>query len=207
MIADAVIKLDGGKLLAIDSKFSLENYNNIVSETDQERREQFEKTFREDLKKRIQETTKYIKPNEGTMDFAFMFIPSEGIYYDLLISKIGVVNSQNFLEYAFREKKVIVVSPSTLYAYLQTIMQGLKALQIEKQATNIIKKVEDLQKHMGAYETYHAKLGNSLGTVINHYDASGKQLKMISRDTLKITGVGEVFEPEAIDKPHISDEN
>lgn len=206
LIADAVIKLDGGKLLAIDSKFSLENYNNIVGETDSDKREQYEKTFKEDLKKRINETTKYIKPGDGTMDFAFMFIPSEGIYYDLLISKIGVVNSQNFLEYAFREKKVIVVSPSTLYAYLQTIMQGLKALQIEKQAATIIKKVEGLQKHMAAYETYHSKLGNSLGTVINHYDASGKQLRMISRDTQKITGSGETFEPEQIDKPRMGEE-
>lgn len=205
LIADAVIKLEGGKLLAIDSKFSLENYNNIVSETDKDKRDQYEKTFKEDLKKRINETTKYIKPSEGTMDFAFMFIPSEGIYYDLLISKIGVVNSQNFLEYAFREKKVIVVSPSTLYAYLQTIMQGLKALQIEKQATTIIKKVEDLQKHLNSYETYHQKLGNSLGTVINHYDASGKQLRMISNDTKKITGTGETFEPEVIDKPRLDE--
>ena len=135
------------------------------------------------------------------MDFAFMFIPSEGIYYDLLISKIGVVNSQNFLEYAFREKKVIVVSPSTLYAYLQTIMQGLKALQIEKQAVTIIKKVEDLQKHVNSYQSYHEKLGNSLGTVINHYDASGKQLRMISRDTMKIVGTGDVFETQLIEKP------
>ncbi len=201
LIADAIIKLEAGKILAIDSKFSLENYNNIISESDSSKREVFEKVFKEDLKKRIMETTKYIKPNEGTMDFAFMFIPSEGIYYDLLISKIGVVNSQNFLEYAFREKKVIVVSPSTLYAYLQTIMQGLKALQIEKQATTIIKKVEDLQKHVNSYQTYHEKLGNSLSTVVNHYDASGKQLKMISRDTLKIVGDGEVFEPSALDKP------
>jgi len=201
LIADAVIKLEAGKILAIDSKFSLENYNNIVTETDEMKRSVFEKQFKEDLKKRIMETTKYIKPSENTMDFAFMFIPSEGIYYDLLISKIGVVNSQNFLEYAFREKKVIVVSPSTLYAYLQTIMQGLKALQIEKQATTIIKKVEDLQKHVNSYQTYHEKLGNSLGTVINHYDASGKQLKMISKDTLKITGNGEVFEPQTLDKP------
>ncbi|MFW0871023.1 MAG: DNA recombination protein RmuC [Patescibacteria group bacterium] len=201
LIADAVIKLDGDKLLAIDSKFSLENYNNIVQANDDVTKEQYKKQFREDLKLRINETAKYIKPNEGTMDFAFMFIPSEGIYYDLLISEIGVVNSQNFLEYAFREKKVIVVSPSTLYAYLQTIMQGLRALQIEKQATTIIKKVGDLQKHISAYETYHEKMGNSLGTVINHYDASGKQLRMISRDTQKITGGGEVFEPAALDKP------
>ncbi len=206
LIADAVIKLEGGKLLAIDSKFSLEHYNDAVSETDPVKREKHEKKFKDALKNRIKETTKYIKPSEGTMDFAFMFIPSEGIYYDLLISKIGVVNSQNFLEYAFREMKVIVVSPSTLYAYLQTIMQGLKALQIEKQATTIIKKVADLQKHMHAYESYHQKLGNSISTVVNHFDASGKQLRMLSRDSQKITGTGETFEPEALEKPTVREE-
>ena len=207
LIADAVIKVQDGKLVPIDSKFSLENYNRLVEETDPTRRAEHEKSFKQDLKNRINETTKYIKPQEDTMDFAFMFIPSEGIYYDLLISEIGVVNSQNFLEYAFREKKVIVVSPSTLYAYLQTVMQGLKALQIEQQATTIIKKVADLQKHFSAYESYHLKIGNSLSTVINHYNHSGKQLRMISNDTKKITGSGASFEPEQIDKPQTSDED
>ena len=103
------------------------------------------------MKNRINETAKYIKPECGTLDFAFMFIPSEGIYYDLLISKVGVINSQNFLEYAYREKKVIVVSPTTLHAYLQTVMQGLKSIKIEKQAGEIIKKVGDLQKHLDGF--------------------------------------------------------
>lgn len=187
LIADAIIKLDK-KILAIDAKFSLENYNKIVEENNPEKRIQLEKVFKEDLKKRIIETTKYIKPREGTMDFVFMFIPSEGIYYDLLISKIGVVDSRNFLEYAFREKRVIVVSPSTLYAYLQTIMQGLKALTIEKQASEIIKKVETLQKHLNSYKSYHNKLGNSISTVVNQYNTSNAEFTKIDKDLLKITG-------------------
>ena len=200
-IADAVIKLEDGKILAIDSKFSLENYNKIISENDPIQKKELEKIFKEDLKKRIQETTKYIKPREETMDFAFMFIPSEGIYYDLLISKIGVVNSQNFLEYAFREKKIIVVSPSTLYAYLQTIMQGLKALKIEKKATDIIKRVADLQKHLQKYKVYHEKMGTSISTVVNHYNQTSKSLSQISNDTSKITGIGEKESFELLDKP------
>ncbi len=199
-IADAVIKLPDG-IIAIDSKFSLENYNKIINENDLDKRKILEKNFKEDLKKRIAETAKYIKPKEGTMDFAFMFIPSEGIYYDLLVSKVGVVNSQNFLEYAFRDKKVIVVSPSTLYAYLQTVMQGLKALKIEKKAGLISKKVSDLQKHLDNYITRHEKLGKSISAAVNHYNDSSKSLKKISNDTLKITGEGEVFEPEMIDGP------
>ncbi len=185
-IVDAIIKLDK-KILAIDAKFSLENYNKIVEENNPEKRIHLEKIFKEDLKKRIIETTKYIKPQEGTMDFAFMFIPSEGIYYDLLISKIGIIDSRNFLEYAFREKKVIVVSPSTLYAYLQTIMQGLKALSIEKKAEEIIKKVDKLQKHLISYKVYNDKLGNSISTVVNQYNISNEEFTKIDKDIFKIT--------------------
>ncbi len=200
LIVDAVIKLPDG-IIPIDSKFSLENYNKIISENDPEKKKIFKKKFREDLKKRIVETSKYIKPKDGTMDFAFMFIPSEGIYYDLLISKVGVIDSKNFLEYAFRDKKVIIVSPTTLHAYLQTVMQGLKNLKIEKHASKIAKKVEDLQKHMNNYVIYHEKLGNVLATTINHYNKTSKLLNQISNDTNKITGDGEIFSYEFLEGP------
>ncbi len=209
-IVDAIIKLPDG-LVPVDSKFSLENYNNYISETDPKKKEEYRKIFREDLKKRVMETSKYIKPKEGTMDFAFMFIPSEGIYYDLLTSRLGVgsndeskvgaVNSKNFLEYAFRDKKVIVVSPTTLHAYLQTVMQGLKALRIEKKAGEIGKRVEDLKKHIEKYATTHEKLGNTISTVVNHYNSSSKSLKQISNDTIKITGSGDKIDMDMIDKP------
>jgi DNA recombination protein RmuC len=207
-MVDAVIKLPEG-IVPVDSKFSLENYNNFISESDPERKKEFQKVFREDLKKRVMETSKYIKPREGTMDFAFMFIPSEGIYYDLLTSrigadvdssKIGENKSQNFLEYAFREKKVIVVSPTTLHAYLQTVMQGLKALRIEKKAGEIGKKVEDLQKHIIKYSQTHKKVGTAISTAVNQYNISSKSLKQISNDTIKITGSGETIEENLISK-------
>ena len=200
LIVDAIIKLPDG-IIPIDSKFSLENYNKIISENDPEKKKIFKKKFREDLKKRIVETSKYIKPKDGTMDFAFMFIPSEGIYYDLLISKVGVIDSKNFLEYAFRDKKVIIVSPTTLHAYLQTVMQGLKNLKIEKHASKIAKKVEDLQKHMNNYVIYHEKLGNVLSTAVNHYNKTSKLLNQISNDTNKITGDGEIFNYEFLEGP------
>ncbi len=209
-IVDAIIKLPDG-LIPVDSKFSLENYNNFISESNPEKKEEYRKIFREDLKKRVMETAKYIKPKEGTMDFAFMFIPSEGIYYDLLTSRIGAgsgdeskvnaVNSKNFLEYAFRDKKVIVVSPTTFHAYLQTVMQGLKALKIEKKAGEIGKKVEDLQKHVEKYATTHQKLGNTIATVVNHYNSSSQSLKQISNDTVKITGGDKIETIEMLDKP------
>lgn len=199
-IVDAVIKLPDG-IVPIDSKFSLENYNKIVSENDPSKKEELEKRFKEDLKRRITETAKYIKKREKTMDFAFMFIPSEAIYYDLLVSKVGVVNSQNFLEYAFRDKKVIVVSPSTLYAYLQTVMQGLNSLKIEKQAGVIVKKVADLHKHLNSFAKNHTKLGNSLSTVVNHFNASSKNLNQISKDTGKIIGSEDAIDVLQIEKP------
>lgn len=200
MIVDCVIKLPEG-LVPIDSKFSLENYNKLVTETVASQREILEKKFYDDLKLRINETAKYIRPEEGTLDFAFMFIPAEGIYYDLLVEKVGVVDAKSILEYAYREKKVIVVSPTTLHAYLQTVIQGLNSLKIEKQAGVIIKKVADLQKHLQAFNIYHEKLGSSLGTVVNHYNQSAKEIKKISQDSIKITGEGQKIELPIIDKP------
>lgn len=198
-IVDAVIKFPDG-LVSIDSKFSLENYNKFISEKDKEIKKEYQRMFKEDLKKRIIETAKYIKPKEGTMDFAFMFIPSEGIYYDLLISRIGTVDSKNFLEYAFRDKRVIVVSPTTLHAYLQTVMQGLRSIKIEKQAGQIVKKVENLDKHLKSFKIYHDKLGNSIGTVYNHYNSSQKEFAKINKDVIRITGKEEKLDFELLDK-------
>src|ERR1700722_489669 len=105
-IVDAVIHLDDS-ILPIDSKFSLENYNRLV-EAKAENRPLLEKAFKEDLKKRIDKTAKYIKPNRGTLHMALMFIPSEAIYYDLLANKVGQsgVNSRILMNYAAVEKKV-----------------------------------------------------------------------------------------------------
>ncbi|MEK7213159.1 MAG: DNA recombination protein RmuC, partial [Patescibacteria group bacterium] len=141
-IVDAVVFVKE-KIIPIDSKFSLENYNRIVVEKDPIRREELEKAFKNDLKNRIDETSKYIKPKENTMDFAFMFIPAEGIYYDLLINKVGAVkiNTSDLIEYAFKEKHVIIVSPTSFLAYLQTVLQGLRALKIEESAMEIRKRV------------------------------------------------------------------
>lgn len=200
-IVDAVVFVKD-KIIPIDSKFSLENYNRLVEEKDPARREELEKQFKNDLKLRIDETSKYVKPSEGTMDFAFMFIPHEAIYYDLLVAQVGgiKVNTRDLIEYAFKEKRVIIVSPTSFLAFLQTVLQGLKALQIEERATEIIKRVEDLGKHLKAYEDYHNRLGNSLSTVLNHYNSSGRELKKVDKDVLRITGSGSEIEPVLIDE-------
>ena len=201
-IVDAVVFVKE-KIIPIDSKFSLENYNRLAEAKDPSEKERLEKLFINDLKLRIQETSKYIRPAEGTMDFAFMFIPHEAIYYDLLVNKIGLVteDSENLIQKAASKYKVLIVSPTSFLAYLQTVMQGLKALQIEESAKTIRANVENLQKHLQGYVEYHQKLGNALSTTVNHYTASGKEFKKIDKDILRITDSSMEFEPLVIDRP------
>jgi DNA recombination protein RmuC len=206
-IVDAIITLDKGKILPIDSKFSLENYNRLIEEQDKDKREGIIKNFKQDLKNRIDETSKYIRPAEGTMDFAFMFIPSEAIYYDLLVNKIGAAStsSRDLIEYAFRDKHVIIVSPTSFMAYLQTVLQGLRSLQIEEQAKEIQIRVGQLGQHLLAYDQFMAKLGNSLGTTVNHYNNAHKELKKVDKDIMKIADSSPAIEPLLVDKPQLEE--
>ncbi len=201
-IVDAVVFVKD-KIIPIDSKFSLENYNKLSEEKNPMEKEKLEKAFVGDLKNRITETSKYIRPTEGTMDFAFMFIPHEAIYYDLLVNKIGAITEEtdNLIQRAANKYKVIIVSPTSFMAYLQTVLQGLKALQIEETAKDIIKRVSELGTHLKKYEEYHGKLGVSLSTVVNHYNNSGKELKKVDKDVLRITGETPGLEVEMLEKP------
>lgn len=202
---DAVIKLDD-KLLPIDSKFSLENYNRLIDAKEIER-PALEKSFKEDLKKRIDETAKYIKPGKGTLDQALMFIPSEAIYYDLLANKVGLggVSGRNLIQYAATDKKVTIVGPSTLLAMLQTINQGLRSIEIHKDTEKIRKNIEQLQKHLLAHNGYMQRLGNSLSTTVGHYNTTYKELGKIDKDIVKITDSNASVEPLLIDKPQSDD--
>lgn len=203
-IVDAVIFVKD-QVIPIDSKFSLENYNRLLETKDESERQRLESAFRDDLKARIDETAKYIKPKEGTMEFAFMFIPSEAVYYDLLVNKIGAAksNTRDLIEYAAGEKKVMIVSPTTFLAYLQTVLQGLKAMQIEESAKEIRKRVIELGRHLGSYETYMKKLGVHLGTSVNMYNTAYKELGKIDRDVLKISGKAAGIEPVLLEKPRV----
>ncbi|KKU93877.1 MAG: hypothetical protein UY26_C0003G0025 [Candidatus Jorgensenbacteria bacterium GW2011_GWA1_48_13] len=204
-IVDAVVFVKE-KIIPIDSKFSLENYNRLIATRDDAEKKRLEEAFRSDLKTRIDETSKYIKPGENTMDFAFMFIPAEAVYYDLLINKVGSVEARDLIEYAIVDKKVIVVSPTSFLAYLQTVLQGLKALQIEESAKEIRKRVEELGRHLGSYETYMKKLGTHLGTTVNMYNSASKELGKIDKDVLRISGRAAGIEPISIDGPRSADE-
>jgi DNA recombination protein RmuC len=199
---DAVVFVKD-KIIPIDSKFSLENYNRIIEANQAGNNpEPFIQEFKKDIKKRIDETSKYIRPNENTLEFAFMFIPHESIYYDLLVAEVGniKINTQDLVEYAFK-KKVIMVSPTSFLAYLQTVLQGLNALQIEESAKQIIQRIGELGSHLKVYEVYHEKLGNSLNTVLNHYNKSDQEFKKIDKDVLRIAGSSPELALLEVEKP------
>lgn len=204
-IVDSVIFVQD-KIIPIDAKFSLEKYNQMMETKDADKRDRLGKEFKMDIKNRIDETSKYIRPNENTTDFAFMFIPAEGIYYNLLIYKVGAadVRSHDLIEYAFK-KRVIIVSPTSFFAYLQTVLQGLKALKMEESVKTVIKRVGDLGRHIEAYEAYFGKIGNHLSTTVSSYNQAYKELKKIDKDVVKITEgeSGGKVDPELLDKPQV----
>lgn len=202
-VVDAAVYVKG-KVIPVDSKFSLENYNRFATAADGENKVKHERAFIADLKLRITETAKYIRPSENTTDFAFMFIPHEGIYYDLLSNKVGA-SEDNLIQRAAGKHKVIIVSPTSFLAYLQTVLQGLKAMEIEEKAQNIIKNVEKLSGHMTRYEAYYQKLGATLSTTVNHYNAGYKELGKIDKDVLRVTGDSTGVSPLTIDQPQRED--
>lgn len=206
-IVDAVIHTKEG-IIPVDAKYSLDNYQRLMNATDEEDTAYYQNEFKKDIQKRIDETAEYIKPEEGTLPFAFMFIPAEGIYYDLLVNQVsrGAVNTQNLIEYAYNKRKVIIVSPTTFYAYLQSVLYGFKAFKIEESAKHIQKRVEDLGKHLEAYEEYMKKLGTTLGTSVNHYNTAYKELKKVDKDVLRITGESIGIEPAVLDKPSFEED-
>lgn len=200
-IVDAAVFVKD-RVVPIDSKFSLENYNRLSEAREPAEKERLHKVFENDLKNRILETSKYIKPEEGTTDFAFMFIPHEAIYYDLLVGKVGLLSEENLIQRAAGKYHVIIVSPTSFLAYLQTVLQGLKGMEIEEKAKELRVAVEKMVKHFENYGTYHEKLGNALGTVVNHYNASGKAFGLLQKDVKRVTdGSTFRYEVQSLEKP------
>lgn len=201
-VVDAVVETKDG-MIPVDAKFSLDNYRRLVDASDDTQKEILEKEFKNDLKKRIDETAKYIRPKDGTLPFAFMFIPAEAIYYDLLINEVGSVkvNTRSLIDYAYKDKNVIIVSPTTFAAYLQSVLYGFRAFKVEESAKEIQKNVEKLTRHLQAYNQYFEKVGNSLGTTVSHYNTASKELGKIDKDVVKITGDSAGVEVVSLEKP------
>ncbi|PIR98155.1 MAG: DNA recombination protein RmuC [Candidatus Colwellbacteria bacterium CG10_big_fil_rev_8_21_14_0_10_42_22] len=206
-IVDAVIFV-GDKIIPVDSKFSLENYNRIVDEVDSDKREELEKVFKQDLKNRIDETAKYIRPEENTTEYAFMFIPAEAIFYDLLNNEVGAIKSstRDLIEYAINDKKVYITSPTTFYAYLQAMLQSARDYRIQESTKEILKNVSMLGRHLEAYHEHYQKVGNHLGTVVNAYNRSAKEFGKIDKDITKLTGENIDAEIPLLDKPLMDEE-
>ena len=206
--ADAVVFLRDKQMISIDAKFSLDNYTKLLDgDLGDNEVAEAERRLKEDIKARIQETTKYILPKEGTLDYAFMFIPSESLYYDLLTQKIGAGDvAQNMLEYAFKQHKVVVVSPTTLLAYLQTVNLGLRSLKVEEHAQEIIKRVEVLRKRLENHAKAFHGVGKSLSAAVNHYNSAEQKYDLIDKDVFKITGKGGDYSRELLDRPHSNED-
>ena len=206
-MVDAIVKVNEN-IIPIDAKFSLDNYNKMIESSDESEIQILEKKFKEDIKSRIDETSKYIKPQEKTLDYAFMFIPADGLYQDLLNSRVGSlkIRSKELVTYAY-QKKVMIVSPMSLFPMLQITMKALNNLKFEKSIEAVIKNVSNLSTHLKTYQLYHEKMGNTLGTVVNHYNKSSDEFKKIDKDILKISeGDFSIdYEKQLIDKPRLND--
>ena len=206
-IVDAIIKVNDN-IIPIDAKFSLDNYNRMIESSDENEIKVLEKKFKEDIKSRIDETSKYIKPQEKTLDYAFMFIPADGLYQDLLNSRVGSlkINSNELVSYAYL-KKVMIVSPMSLFPMLQITMKALNNLKFEKEIDTVIKNVRNLSNHLASYQLYHDKLGNTLKTVVNHYNKTSDEFGKIDKDISRISN-GKIklnLDNETIDKPNLKE--
>lgn len=173
----------------VDAKFSLENFQKYLAATDEKEKKAFRKAFVADVKKRIDETADYIRPDEGTLDFALMYIPAENVYYEVIVKNEDGVGLD---EYA-RQKHVIPVSPNNLFAYLQTILLGFRGLQIQKEAKNILASLSRLKGDFGKFQSEYEVVGSHLTNARNKYDSSEKMLERISDklEGMELTGTEE----------------
>lgn len=179
---DAVLNLPNGRILPIDAKFPSENFSKMA-EASGEDREHFQKKFIEDVKLRIEEiTSKYILSSEGTVDFALMYIPAEAVFYEI-VNNIG--KDFNLANYAW-SKRVILVSPNTIYLTLRTIEHWFRDTQISRQTQEILKRLgkvhQDAEKLMDDFR----KLGSHLRNAISAYDNSEKRLSLFSDKVEKL---------------------
>jgi DNA recombination protein RmuC len=206
-VVDAIVRV-GEYIIPVDAKFSLDNYNKMIESSNKDELADLEKKFKSDIKSRIDETAKYIRPNENTTDYAYMFIPADGLYQDLLNSRVGTlkINQRDLVSYAYT-KKVMIVSPMSLFPMLQITVKALHNLKVEDSINDILKNVEKLSTHLNAYKTYHDKLGNTLGTAVNHYNDSSKEFKKIDKDVIKISSGNSKLNisSEEIEKPLLED--
>ena len=203
---DAVIKTAQG-LVSVDAKFPLENFERLIAASTEEEKKNWRKKFVADVKKHIDDIAdKYILPAEGTFEFALMYIPSENVYFELITRDLGGAENASIIYYAMK-KKVIPVSPNTFFAYLQTILLGLRGLQVEKRVQEIVVEIARLRKELGSFHEDFGKLGKHLGHATKSFEESDKRLirledKLAALDVLPAAGVqAPVIEKSAEETP------
>jgi len=172
---DAVVRL-GGKLVPIDSKFPLDNFRRIIECKTEDEKRGFQKVFYRDVRKHIDDiASKYILPQEGTYDFALLYIPAENVYYETITKDEWFGEEKGVLNYALA-KRVIPVSPNSFYAYLQVIVLGLKGLQIEKEAQKIQALLSGLKKDIGGFQEDFQLVGKHIGNAMNKFEEARRRL-------------------------------
>src|SRR6266511_129854 len=188
---DAVVRVD--RDIPVDSKFPLDNYNRLVeAETDDERL-LGERQFARDVKQHIEAiASKYIRPDEGTYDFAFMYIPVEAVYYELACGKTGAL-----LAYA-HERRVFPVSPTTFTAYLQVIALGLRGMQIEEHAHEVMAYVAELQRDFERFADDFDKIGTHIGHAQSKHHEAGKRLDRLETKLERAVEEQEELEAETV---------
>ena len=172
-IVDAIIKLQGGHIVAIDAKFPLANYEAYSNEEDEDRKTRLRKEFIRDVKKHITDISKkYIAPGQQTLDYAFMYIPLEGVYYETMMQSVG---DENLWEFS-RRSHVIPTSPNNFLAYLETVLIGLRGMKVEQQAREILLHLSQLRKDFGTFADDFSTVGTHLTNAKNRFDDSARRL-------------------------------
>lgn len=193
---DAVLNL-GDRMVPVDSKFPLENFRRFYN-TDIEEKEKvkLKKEFSSDVKKHIDVIAdKYIKPGEGTFDFALMYIPSEPIYYEIITRDEKLADGNSLIDHA-KKRKVVPVSPNSFYAYLQVIVYGLKGMEIEKGAKEIQERLKKVQVDFDKFFTHFTKIGTKIDAVRKEYDGATKRFELLGKQVGRITGQESLLLPE-----------
>jgi DNA recombination protein RmuC len=191
---DAIVHVD--RAIPVDSKFPLDNYNRLVEAEDEESRTLAERQFARDVRQHIDAiASKYIRPDEGTYDFAFMYIPVEAVYYELACGKTGAL-----LSYA-HERRVFPVSPTTFVAYLQVIALGLRGMQIEQHAHEVMAYVAELSRDFGRFEKDFDVVGTHLQNAQSKYHEAAKRLDKFETKLERASEEHQIAEESLLELP------
>jgi DNA recombination protein RmuC len=193
---DAVIHL-GKKLVPIDSKFPLDNFRKLLEAQSEQDKTFHRKKFERDVKGHIDSIArKYILPDEGTYNFALMYIPAENVYYEIMVKTDAVTEEKSIVDYSM-ERKVIPVSPNTFYVYLQTILFGLKGLEIEKSAQEIISTLQSLRGDFSKFKSDFDLIGRHLYNARRCYESADRKLQLFGEKLERVESTSSQLEPES----------